>query len=314
MLHLRLIYGSLLAVLVIAAMVLDGALSALPSSRGYAAELSPARWLTNGLLCTLLVATLTALTVRELLCLAQQAGYRPLRGESYVFALGLVVGPYVSYNARVEQAVYDESWGMLWLALALAVAFLAQAVRRGTERVLVNLATTLFIIFYAGGLFGFMTKLRMEVGGPAGAALLVFSMFVVKMNDVGGYFAGLLFGRRKAIPWLSPKKTWEGYLGGLIAAAASSVLFGLWLARAGLVPPGAAALAGMSGLLAFGVLMALFSIAGDLAESLLKRDVAVKDSGAAIPGMGGFLDVVDSTLLAAPVAWFFWTRLAPALG
>lgn len=313
MLHLRLISGSLLAAGIIAVMALDGWLSTLEPPGWIVGGVRIGAWMFNGLLCTLLLLVLSMLAVREVTQFARQAGFRPLRFEAYLFAAGLVIGPYVSYNVRAEQAVYDESWGMLWLAVALAAAFLSQAVRRGTDRVLANLATTLFVIFYCGGLLGFMAKLRMEIGGQDGAVLLLFSMFVVKITDVGAYFTGLLIGRHKAIPWLSPKKTWEGFAGGVLAAVVCSIFVGGWLHDAGLVTHDHAVLHHTGALAAFGVLMAVFSIAGDLAESLLKRDVALKDSGETIPGMGGFLDVVDSALLAAPAAWFYWTRVAPLM-
>ncbi len=302
--RLRLIFGSALAVGVILLMALDAWLSA-----GHQGE-----WLRTGLVCTGLVLALTGLAVRELLRFAVQTGHRPLRFESYFFAYGLVLGPYVSFNVSEAAALHDESWGMAWMAIALGAAFLAQAMRRGVDRVLVNLATTLFIVFYAGGLFGFMTKLRMEIGGPLGAVLLVFSMFVVKMTDVGAYFVGTWIGRHKAVPWLSPSKSWEGFAGGVLVAMGSAVGIGAALKAAGWLEGAPDALIGPVGLLAFGFTMSLFSIAGDLAESLLKRDVARKDSGNAIPGMGGFLDVVDSAMLSAPAAWFFWTRVPALVG
>ena len=84
---------------------------------------------------------------------------------------------------------------------------------------------------------------------------------------------------------------------------------GAALCRAGIITLPDGLLAYPWGLVLFGLLMAIFSVAGDLTASLLKRDAAVKDSGQVIPGMGGVLDVLDSPLLAAPVAWFFWTRL-----
>lgn len=313
MLHLRLIFGTLLALAVIGVTVLDGAVSAMPGPGWRCFGVSLDHWLLNGALSTLLVLCLAALAVREMLRLARHLGYTPLRFEAYVFAGGLVIGPYVSFNVARSGALYDESWGMLWLALALAVAFLAQAVRRGTERVMGNLATTLLIIVYAGGLLGFMTKLRMEVSGPAGAALLLFSMFIIKMTDVGAYFAGLAFGRHRAVPWLSPKKTWEGFAGGIVTAVLCAVFVGGALAPAEWLSAHRGALAAPGAMFAFGLVMAAFSIAGDLAESLLKRDAAMKDSGTAIPGMGGFLDVLDSAMLAAPAAWFFWTRISPLL-
>lgn len=306
MLRQRLISGTLLVVGLVGLMVLDGLLSALPAS-------GAVYWLTHGAICTLLVTLITLGVVRELLALAAALGYRPLRFETYVFAASLALGPWIGFNLQRTSAWYgqDESWGMLWLTIALGYCFCAQAVRRGTRGAIVNIAITLLYIFLAGGLAGYMTRLRMEVGGPEGAAILVFSMLVAKLTDIGAYFTGLLAGRHKLVPWLSPKKTWEGFFGGVLTATLGSLGLGLLLDQVGLVRFDHLRISTPLALTLFGLLMAAFATAGDLAESLIKRDAQVKDSGDSVPGMGGVLDVADSALLAAPVAWFYWLRLVP---
>lgn len=301
MLSQRLISGTVLAIAIIGLVLLDGWLSTRVRADG------PAAWFGNGAITAAVVLTLTLLTVRELNTLAHAHNLRPLRFEAYLFAGGLTVGPYISFNSG--DPLYNEAWGMLWLAVALGYTFWMQALRRGTHNAMVNVATTLFILFYAGGLAGYLTKLRMEIGGFEGAVLLLFSVLVVKITDIGAYFTGRLLGRHKLIPWLSPKKTWEGLIGGVVAAVLCAWGVGVLLERNGWLPAPEPVLA--SELVVFGLAMALFSIAGDLTASLLKRDAAVKDSGNFVPGMGGILDVFDSPLLAAPAAWFFWTRVAP---
>jgi len=307
----RLISGISLAIGIIALVVLDGYLATIEPPQWFVYGVNVGRWLCNGAISTALVLVMTLLMVRELTQFAGQLGYRPLRFETYFFAAFLVVGPYISFNVREQTAwLYDESWGMLWLTIALGYVICAQAVRRGTELVIVNVATTMFFIFFAGGLAGYLTKVRMEEGGSAGAVLFLFSIFVVKMTDVGAYFTGLTFGQHKLIPWLSPKKTWEGLAGGILIAVLCSVVVGNLLEHAGLIRLEGVVFRRGIGLALFGLVMAIFSIAGDLAASLIKRDAAVKDSGDMIPGMGGVLDVIDSPLLAAPAAWFFWERIA----
>lgn len=303
MLHLRLIFGSLLALGVIALMATDAWLAAARPIPGTVGD-----WLCNGALCTLLLLTFSILSIRELNDLAKQRGFRPLRFVMYVFTAGMVVSPYIAYNLDAAAPVRGQSWGLFWLSIGLAVAFLLQAVRRGLENVMANLATTMFFTFYVGFL-GFMVRLRMQVGGADGAILLLFSMFVVKITDVGAYFTGRMIGRHKFIPWLSPNKTWEGVVGGVIVGVLCAVLIGSWLSGAGWISRASPALLSPLALAGFGLLMAVFSVSGDLCESLLKRDAAMKDSGNMIPGMGGILDVLDSPLLAAPIAWFFWTQL-----
>ncbi len=313
----RLLVGTFLALLVIGVLIVDAWLSV----RLAASVPKPgliARWAQSGLLCTLVVLAFSTLATRELLRFARATGdCRPFPVVAYVFGAGLVFGPYISFNLHAETAWYDESWGMMWLAIALGLAFILQAAYRRSEHAMVNLAATLLIIFYAGGLAGYLTKLRMELGGERGIALLLFSVFVVKMTDVGAYFVGRAFGRTKLIAWLSPGKTWEGLMGGVLVAVISSVAVGLALGRYGLHHLHIAVpsipwiqLGALPSLVLFGLLMAAVSVAGDLFASLLKRDAAMKDSGSSLPGMGGVLDVLDSPLLAAPAAWFFWTRLA----
>jgi phosphatidate cytidylyltransferase len=123
-----------------------------------------------------------------------------------------------------------------------------------------------------------------------------------------------MVGRNKLIEWLSPKKTWEGFAGGLATAIATAVIAGGWLHSAGVIALPDGWLGFPWGLVLFGLVMGIVSTAGDLCASLLKRDAAVKDSSQMIPGMGGVLDIFDSPLLTAPVAWFFWTRVMQAGG
>lgn len=310
MLRYRLLFGSLLGLVVLAVLLLDGYLSSLlPRMRSQDHISDPIAWACNGMLSSLAALVLTLLITREVLRFFFSVGQHPFPQEACFFAGGLVLGPFVAGNLDPGAHWRNDSWGMFWLALALGSMFLRQAVFRGAERALTNLATTIFVIFYCGGLFGFMIKLRMEVGGPLGVTLLLFSLAAVKITDIGAYFAGRFFGRTPLVPWLSPKKTWEGLVGGVLLTLAFAVTAGLLIPataeislRGGWVGPSIT-------LLLFGLLMAGASVAGDLFESLLKRDASLKDSGEAIPGFGGMLDILDSPLLAAPVAWFFWTRL-----
>jgi phosphatidate cytidylyltransferase len=121
---------------------------------------------------------------------------------------------------------------------------------------------------------------------------------VVKASDIAAYAVGSLVGRHRMAPIVSPGKTWEGAAAALVAAVAVAWLVCERLADGGTRPVG--------GWLVFGVAVGLAGIAGDLSESLVKRDLQAKDSGGALGGMGGFLDLVDSLLLAAPVAWVLW--------
>jgi phosphatidate cytidylyltransferase len=124
---------------------------------------------------------------------------------------------------------------------------------------------------------------------PLGPALALTVLAIVWAADIGAYTCGRAFGRIKLAPAVSPGKTWEGVTGGLVSAAAAA-----WLAAILLnLPPGA--------LLALGVLTALASVVGDLAVSVFKRNVGLKDTGTLLPGHGGVMDRIDSLTAAIPV-------------
>jgi phosphatidate cytidylyltransferase len=162
-----------------------------------------------------------------------------------------------------------------------------------------RLALTVFAVAYLGLFGSFLAQLRWVDTDPYRTSLiLALTVFVPKCGDIGAFFTGTFLGRRKMTPVLSPKKTWEGFAGGLVA----SVLVAVGLSFAGDVfrhgPLEAAA---------FGVVVGVAGVLGDLAESLIKRDGQTKDASASIPGFGGLLDVIDSVLFAAPVAYLWFS-------
>ncbi|MGE3181565.1 MAG: phosphatidate cytidylyltransferase [Phycisphaerae bacterium] len=313
MLSQRLIFGSLMILGLTGLLLLDGWLSERVLAATAAGNPYPdlQHWLFNGAIGTAITLLFTWLCTRELLTFAYKRGFEPPRVLAQVFSVGLVVGPYIAHNVDPARGLREESWGMLWLALALGLGFFLQALRRGTKNVMPNLSSLVFIVFYAGGLAGFLVKLRMEIGGNLGILVMLATLLIVKSSDIGAYFSGMLLGRHKMIPWLSPKKTWEGFVGGILISSfvAIGIVYALGLnddiaSRQIASFPGFPINVGLVGLL-----LALIAVAGDLCASLLKRDAELKDSSQAIPGFGGVLDVMDSPLLTAPVAWFLWTRV-----
>jgi phosphatidate cytidylyltransferase len=169
---------------------------------------------------------------------------------------------------------------------------------------------TMFAIALLGLMPGFFLAIRRWHAGWVVLAIIL----ITKSGDIGAYFTGRLIGRHKLIPWLSPKKTWEGLAGGVALAALVAVGFA-WISQS--TDLAAILLTADHGerelvvrrydlwiAALAGAFFALVGHAGDLMMSLFKRDAGVKDSGAAIPGFGGLLDVIDSILLVAPVA--FW--------
>jgi len=165
---------------------------------------------------------------------------------------------------------------------------LAAIVRGDAAKALAETGRWLLVAGWIGALPACWIALRAEAPWWA----LAGAVMVVKCNDMGAYFTGMALGKHRMVPWISPKKTWEGFLGG----AACSVAAGTWLGQA-------MGVGGMQGAV-FGMLASLLGPIGDLSESILKRQAGAKDSGATVPGMGGAMDVLDSLLLAAPAAWW----------
>jgi phosphatidate cytidylyltransferase len=155
-----------------------------------------------------------------------------------------------------------------------------------------RIALVVFVAAYLGLLASFLVQLRWLHSVSQSTVALALTIFVPKCCDIGAYFTGRLLGRHQMTPVLSPKKTWEGLAGGL----AVSALAAFAINRLG---------GGLSDLaaLGFGVTVGGAGVLGDLAESLIKRDFQKKDASQVVPGFGGVLDVVDSVLFAAPVAY-----------
>jgi phosphatidate cytidylyltransferase len=167
-----------------------------------------------------------------------------------------------------------------------------------SNRVTERLALTVLGILYIGVALSFVVRLRLR---PEGIFPLVSMLVVVKMGDTGAYTVGRLFGKHKLAPKLSPGKTWEGFFGGLVFSVIGSAGVALAFGYYDYMLP-----VPYVYLLVYPIVVCLAGVVGDLAESLLKRDFGVKDSSAWMPGFGGVLDLIDSPLFAAPVAWAFW--------
>jgi phosphatidate cytidylyltransferase len=140
--------------------------------------------------------------------------------------------------------------------------------------------------------------------GNWGLAALITMIAVTKSADAGAYFTGKAIGKHKLIPRLSPGKTWEGAIGGILASTLTAVACLTWLFPT--LPntgAGGALSSPISGALLLGPLLAISGMVGDLAESLVKRDCGAKDSGDWLPGLGGVWDVTDSLIAAVLPAY-----------
>jgi phosphatidate cytidylyltransferase len=190
---------------------------------------------------------------------------------------------------------------------AVLAAFLIEMINyRVPGHSVPKVSNTILAIVYLGILPSFLVKLRWVRPEFAGL-MLGMTIFVPKMCDIAAYFTGRAIGRTPFSPWLSPKKTWEGTIGGLLGAIVAALL--LRFVSMQVRPDGQDVFRnGIWEAVLFGLVVGFAGILGDLAESLIKRDSQAKDASKSVPGFGGVLDVIDSVLFAAPVAyiWFSW--------
>jgi len=189
----------------------------------------------------------------------------------------------------------------LWVALIAAVVLITiyrlielvrPSHRTGTREVLLDVGAGAFVQVYVAFSAGFYLALT---GSEGGQYWTFVALAIVVFTDVGAYAAGLRFGKHKMAPLISPGKTWEGFAGSLVVA----IIFGAVLAPLLLQQPS------WVGAI-MGLLLALVGTAGDLTESLIKRDLGIKDISTWLPGHGGFLDRLDSILPSAAVAYAFY--------
>jgi phosphatidate cytidylyltransferase len=231
-----------------------------------------------------LVAGAVLWGMREFCALLEAAGLRPFRWTGF-----LVVSVTFMEVASPRGAA-------LWPAAILVL--LTAVLSRGSDLTgaVAGASGTLLGALYLGGLGGTIAALRVLSPIEAGAWRLVLLLAIVMSSDTAAFFVGHAFGRRPLAPALSPAKTVEGALGGLVGGALAALV----VSKLGVVtlPLGHA--------LALGVLVAALGMVGDLFESLLKRWAGRKDSGALFPGHGGMLDRLDSLLFGAPILYYYF--------
>ena len=242
---------------------------------------SPYRWLFVGV-----VVAAVGIGTYEVVQALRTLGARPPHVPLLVGGAAMVVG---AYRGGPE---------LLLLALLLTVlACLLWRLALSARGYLRDASCAAFAAVYVPFLAGFAALLAVPPDGPRRVTAFVA---VVVCSDVGGYAAGVLFGRHPMAPSVSPRKSWEGFAGSLLAGAVGGAL--LLVALFDASPLGGAV---------FGAALVGTATLGDLGESMIKRDIGVKDMGDLLPGHGGLMDRLDSLLPSAPVAWLLLTALAP---
>lgn len=228
-----------------------------------------------------LVSVFAVVGLREFYRFGERKGLRPGKRLGLVVTLCLIAASTFASETVMNHVL------LLGLIVTFSVLLL-----RPQERVspFLDSALTALGIVYVGWFFCYLIHLRKL---PSGAALITLLIMATAFTDMGGYFIGRKFGRIKLYPRVSPKKTVEGALGGMLSAVAACSLVG-WNLGIPLIHCVIAA-----------VLVAIVGQMGDLFESSLKRDVGVKDSGNALQGHGGALDRFDSLAFAAPIFYLY---------
>lgn len=203
--------------------------------------------------------------------------------------IAINLGAGLTFTAIIPLAMY---WNLDGLALVLAclVLFVASFRKEYLHQALTSTAVTIFGLVYIAWFFSHLIPLRLL---PNGAGWVFYTALIVKGGDAGAYFVGRKIGKTKLIEHVSPNKSVEGAVAGLVTTVILSFVSMTFL-------PGVA----WYHFLILGVIGGIVSQLGDLGESLLKRDAGIKDSGQ-IPGLGGVFDVLDSLLIASPVIFYY---------
>ena len=239
----------------------------------------------------------------EFYSLAKAKGYEPQRSLGVAMAtLFYVAAAMISIMAvdGVKQFADNDTITLLVAILAIviilfvAVVFVEEIFRNRTTPI-ANISTTIAGVGYVALPMALMTVMPMLIGGNGDwrAIYFLFYLFLVWGNDIFAYLAGVTMGRHKMCERLSPKKSWEGFVGGVLGSLAVGAVGAAVLDKSYVVWMGLA------------LIVSLSSVVGDLVESMFKRDAGVKDSGNIIPGHGGILDRFDAFIISVPFAFVY---------
>jgi len=239
---------------------------------------------------TLITAGIIGTAIWEYYQLAKAKGYEPLQKIGIGFAVLYVFA--VFFKSQYEAT---SPLPTITLGCALVTGFLYDF--KNGNNPIVNLALTVFGIVYLAIPLSCIIDITFTYEYPGlqdGRLWILYLLAVTKSTDIGAYVSGKLFGQNKLAPRISPKKTWEGAVGGFVAALIASLLFHFFSVR------GIAMTLPFWHSIILGSLVSIFAQLGDLSESLLKRDAGIKDSNN-LPGLGGMLDIVDSLVFSTPI-------------
>ena len=294
------------------------------STLGLWAVVAAALWSRQAWAYLGLVGILTLISSREYFQMLKAGGVKCFPRFGMLLAVvysGLLylMLPFPEGEMRMAfgDAVFSRRVGNLsgWLDgafifLALAGTFTLQLRHpiRGLDPLQAVAANVLGFI-YIPFLFNFAAKIVFLVPGPGqvpGAMLLLWMIAVTKFSDMGAYIVGSMIGKHKMIPHVSPGKTWQGFGGAILfALLAGCGLYALCREDMPAFATGLHVLGGWPHVIVLSIVVCLLAVVGDLAESVVKRSLSVKDSGQMLPGIGGGLDLIDSLCFTAPALYFY---------
>lgn len=245
---------------------------------------------------TLLIAVILGVTGWEFTQLFKTGGLRPAKVLLVAGIIALVLGRY--WNG------FESADWIISLIVLISLAYHLVDFERGRDQAGTDFAVTLAGIFYVGWIGAYFISIRQLDQGMWWVLLILPATW---MADTGAYFFGTRFGKHQLSPHLSPKKTWEGYLGGIVWGVLGGILLAWSLQRLGADSETITLVRGMW----IGLVMGIFPTLGDLGESMIKRQVGVKDSSHLLPGHGGAFDRIDSWLWAAVLGFYMISYLWP---
>ncbi|MCP4245696.1 MAG: phosphatidate cytidylyltransferase [bacterium] len=316
----RVYYGLLAIVALASVTLLDGVLAvAWPPDWPLGALVA------RGTFIPLLFAGLVLAAGFEMLRLMAAVGLRPHKLLALVMTVLLLVSPWLCAAGVLGNSPSDVEgvrWQLVWLVVLLVGSGVAYVARGVSEGSIADIGATWFMVLYLGLFPSFVVQLRStcDLPGEPAAGLVLFFLLVSKASDVGGYLVGSTLGRHKLMPAVSPKKSIEGAIGGIAASClVAVVMHGVYYYLSSFIGAVTPLMKGVDGMTAayrdmelwqvivFGALMSVSGQLGDLFESGLKRAARQKDSAQVLPGFGGVLDLIDSPIVAGPVAWLLLT-------
>ena len=284
MLKYRLLFGTIMTGIFVGLTLVDGRLD---GSISHQLPNQPVQ----ATLFTILIALLAFPVQSELGNLIKKSGGHLFKSVTLPASIVFATSFYWFQMGAASELRYIILTSLLVPAFSFLALFAVQAFKFGTAGTIRNVSAGFFSIMYLGFLCAFIVAIRI-MWGPW---LLLTFIFTVKGSDIGAYTLGMLFGKHKMCPKISPGKTWEGLAGATLFGILVSLGFSYFCD----IMPFLQAVG-------FGAVFGILGQLGDLIESMIKRDALQKDSSSRIPGFGGLLDIVDSLLATAPAAFLFF--------